>query len=125
MFTLIKTYWLPITVVVLSIITTLSLLPVEDLPKVSGSDKLHHFLAYAFLTLPVAIKKPKNWQLILLAFVFYSGCIELIQGLFHRSGEWLDVAANITGLFFGLLLAQLIIVVMKRYKRNKMENIAE
>jgi len=125
MYTLIKTYWLLITVIVLSIITILSLLPVEDLPKVSGSDKLHHFLAYAFLTLPVAIKKPKNWQLILLTFVLYSGCIELIQGLFHRSGEWLDLVANISGLFFGLLLAQLIISVMKRYKRKKLENITE
>ena len=125
MYTLIKIYWLPITVVVLSVITTLSLLPLDYLPQMTNTDKLRHFIAYALLTLPVAIKKPKNWHLILLAFVLYSGCIELIQGIFHRTGDWLDVAANITGLLFGLLLAQLIIVVMKRYKRNKMENIAE
>lgn len=123
MYSFIKNYWRLITLVVLATITTLSLLPVEQLPVVKGGDKIHHFIAYAFLTLPVAIKKPKHWQLILLAFVFYSGFIELIQGLFHRNGEWLDLVANISGILSGLIIAQIIIFIMKQFRSKKSENV--
>jgi VanZ family protein len=108
MFSLIKAYWLPLTLMVLFSITTLSLWPAEQLPRVVGGDKIHHYIAYALLTLPVAIKKPKYWQFILLSFLFYSGVIELIQGYFNRYGEWLDLVANSLGILTGVIVAQLI-----------------
>ena len=125
MFTFIRIYWRAITLLVLACITTLSLLPVEQLPIVSGSDKIHHFLAYGFLTLPVAIKKPKHWQIILLSFVFYSGIIELIQGLFGRNGEWLDLVANGTGILSGLALAQVILMIKKQWTSKKISDLAD
>ena len=37
-------------------ILVLSLLPQQDLPPVGGSDKWKHFVAYAALAVPVAIR---------------------------------------------------------------------
>jgi hypothetical protein len=58
---------------------------------------------------PTALRKPKNWKLISLFFIAYSGAIEILQPYVNRYGEWLDMAANTTGIACGLLLAQLII----------------
>ena len=46
-------------------ITLLSLLPIQTLPKVEGSDKSHHLIAYFFLALPLGLKKKKKSFLIL------------------------------------------------------------
>ncbi len=101
-------YWLPITLVNLVAITTLSLWPLETLPQVPGSDKTHHLVAYAALMLPVAIRKPCGWLWIALLFVGWSGVIELVQPYLNRYGEWLDMAANSAGVFCGWLVAQLL-----------------
>ena len=105
---LIKQYWLSITVILLTIITTLSLWPVAHLPQVPGTDKTHHFIAYGALMLPVALTKPKYWLWITLSFAGFSGAIELIQPYVNRYGEWLDMAANVAGLACGIILAQFI-----------------
>jgi hypothetical protein len=109
MLTFIKTHWMGITLLVLGIITVLSLWPLNHLPSAPGSDKMHHFIAYAVLMFPVALRKPNYWRLIGLFFIGYSGLIELVQPYVNRYGEWLDLAANITGLVCGLLLVELII----------------
>jgi VanZ family protein len=106
--TLIKQYWLIITVFLLSAIATLSLWPVEHLPQVPGSDKTHHFISYGALMLPVALRKPKHWLWITLGFASFSGAIEIIQPYVNRYGEWLDLAANVAGLACGFLLATVI-----------------
>ncbi len=112
MFTLlvyIKNHWISLTLFSLTAITTLSLWPLENLPSVPGNDKTHHFIAYAVLMFPVALRKPNNWKLIGLFFISYSGVIELLQPYVNRYGEWLDMAANTTGLVCGLLVVELII----------------
>jgi VanZ family protein len=103
----IKNYWIAFTLVILAAITTLSLWPLESLPSVPGSDKTHHFIAYAALMFPAALRKPKYWQSIGLFFVVYSGLIELLQPYVNRYGEWLDLAANTAGIVVGLVLAEL------------------
>jgi len=107
-FNLIKHYWFIITVFLLTAIATLSLWPAEHLPQVPGSDKTHHFISYAALIFPVALRKPKHWLWIFLGFAAFSGAIELIQPYVNRFGEWLDMAANITGLACGVVLAKVI-----------------
>jgi len=104
----IKKHWCPISLTVLALITTLSLTPLPHLPSVPGSDKTHHFIAYAGLFFPVALAKPKHWLLIGLLFIFWSGAIELIQPYVNRYGEWLDLLANSVGLGCGFILAWLI-----------------
>lgn len=105
---LIQKYWLHITIMLLVSIATLSLWPVAHLPKVPGTDKTHHFIAYAALMLPTALRQPKHWLVITFAFLAFSGAIELIQPYVNRYGEWLDMAANAFGLVCGFMLARII-----------------
>ncbi|WNC68801.1 VanZ family protein [Thalassotalea nanhaiensis] len=108
LFATIRTYWIAIALFILAVITALSLYPLQSLPSVPGSDKTHHFIAYGALMFPVALRRPNNWMFIGLFFVFWGGGIELVQPYVNRYGEWLDMAANTGGIFFGLLAAQFI-----------------
>lgn len=105
---LIRTKWIFVTLFVMAAITALSLWPLEKLPPMPGTDKIHHFIAYAALMFPAALRKPKHWKLLALLFVAYSGAIELLQPFANRYAEWLDLAANTTGVFCGFLIAQLV-----------------
>ena len=106
--TVIKTYWLAFTLFILTIITFLSLWPIEKLPSVPGSDKTHHLIVYAVLMFPTALRKPKHWKLIGMFFIAYSGMIELLQPYVNRYGEWMDLAANTAGVICGLLAVELL-----------------
>ena len=105
---LVRTNWIAFTMVNLLIITTLSLWPLEKLPTVPGTDKIHHLIAYAALMFPTALRKPDKWTMIGLLFIAYSGAIELLQPYVNRYGEWLDMAANTLGIICGLIVAELI-----------------
>ena len=105
---IIRNYWITVSLFTLIIITILSLYPLESLPSVPGSDKTHHFIAYGALMFPTALRKPKYWQFIGLFFICWSGAIELLQPFVNRYGEWLDMAANTTGILCGLLLAHFV-----------------
>ena len=104
----IKKRWKALTFVFLAIITVFSLLPLDALPPAPGTDKTHHFIAYAMLMLPTALRKPANWRLLGLFFMLYSGAIELIQPFINRYGEWMDLYANSTGVLCGVIIAWLI-----------------
>lgn len=105
--TLLSRFWLAITLLILLAITLLSLWPADGLPSVPGTDKTHHFIAYAGLMFPVALRQPKYWLIIGMFFIGWSGAIELIQPYVNRYGEWLDMLANSTGLLCGVLLARM------------------
>lgn len=81
-----------------------SLTPLPELP-VPGSDKLHHFIAYASLTFPLLFANAQKWWRVVVPATAYGGAIELIQPYVNRYGEWLDFAANTAGCLLGLLLA--------------------
>lgn len=104
----IRNYWISITLTALVAVTALSLWPLQTLPTVPGSDKVHHFIAYGALMFPIALRKPGYWLLLGLLLVCWSGAIELIQPYVNRYGEWMDMAANSTGIICGLFAAQLI-----------------
>lgn len=105
---LVRMNWVATMLTILSAITVLSLWPLSQLPLVPGSDKTHHVIAYAFLMLPVALRKPNGWMLFGLLFVFYSGGIELLQPLVNRHGDWWDLLANAAGVIVGALVAVLV-----------------
>ena len=98
----IKRYWISITSLVVLLITILSLHPLETLPEVPGSDKTHHIVAYCLLSFPVAFRKYKGWQLLIICFALYSGLIELIQPYVNRYGDLVDFFANCCGLAAGI-----------------------
>lgn len=108
LFALVRQYWLFLTFFILTLIIILSLRPLAALPAVPGTDKTHHFIAYAVLMLPTAIRKPKHWLLIALLFAICSGAIELIQPYVNRYGELEDMVANVGGLACGLAIAKIL-----------------
>lgn len=104
----IKANWVAFSLITLTAITTLSLWPLDELPSVPGTDKIHHIIAYAFLMIPTALRKPNKWLLFGLFFIAYGGAIELLQPYVNRYGEWLDLAANTAGVVLGFLIAELL-----------------
>ena len=104
---LVRTNWVAFTLLTLVAITALSLWPLENLPSVPGTDKTHHFIAYAILMFPTALRKPDKWIMLGLLFIAYGGAIELLQPYVNRYGEWPDMLANTVGLACGLIVAEL------------------
>ncbi len=101
---IVQPYWAIMTLVILFVISFLSLLPADELPKVVGSDKLHHFIAYTGLIFFVALRKPSYWWVWGFIFIVWGGGIELIQPYVNRYGEWLDFLVNTLGILCGVLL---------------------
>ena len=119
MISFIQKYWLYLTLLLLTAIASLSLWPAAQLPNVPGTDKTHHFIAYAALAFPAVLRKPKNWQVLLFIFMLFSGLIELIQPFVNRYGEWLDMLANAFGLFCGFTLAQTVLFLQVKKSSNE------
>jgi VanZ family protein len=101
-------FWWQLTLFFLALITILSLTPISELPAAPGSDKGHHIIAYFTLALPAALHGGPKWFLLMPLFLFWSGAIELIQPLVNRHAEWLDLAANFSGLSLGSIVGYLI-----------------
>lgn len=118
----IKKRWKALTLVILTIITVFSLFPMDALPPTPGTDKTHHFIAYAMLMLPTALRKPANWMLLGLFFISYSGVIELIQPFVNRYGEWMDLFANSAGVICGAMVAGLINFILSATQAKQSVN---
>ncbi len=93
-----------LSVLLIALITVLSLFPVEELPKIQGNDKLHHFIAYCAAILPVAVARRRLAIWLAPAIVLYSGLIELLQPFSNRYAEWADLGANTLGVMVGTLI---------------------
>jgi len=101
-------HWAMCTAVMLALITAGSLWPQETLPEVGG-DKAAHFLSYALLVLPSSLRRPARAPLLWGALLAWSGLIELLQPYVNRQAELADLAANGLGMFFGILLARVLV----------------
>lgn len=119
--TMIRTYWVALTLMLLAIICTLSLYPLEALPSMPGTDKTHHFIAYFALVMPMALRKPTYWPVVFLLFIFVGGSIELIQPFVNRYGEWLDLTANVSGVVCGFIFAQCVNRIFPNQTTQKIE----
>lgn len=102
---LIRHYWIVITIILLAFITLLSLTPIPNISLIPSNDKIQHFLAYGTLAFPLALRKPKHWLWIVLFFIFWSVGIELLQPHFHHRRDWFDVLANSVGVSCGTVFA--------------------
>lgn len=100
-------HWRGLTLGLWLAIAYLSLTPLPQLPAVPGSDKTHHFIAYAVLVIPITLQQPKGLVWYLLGFLGLSGLIELAQPFVNRYGEWQDLFANAMGISIGWTLGQL------------------
>ena len=113
---IIKSNWIAVTATTLVLITIVSLLPLDTLPPAPGSDKFQHFLSYAFLAFPVALRKPRRWMLLCLGFIAYSGVIELIQPSVNRYCDIRDLLANTAGVVCGVIVGGLVNLVSRFHR---------
>ncbi len=116
---IINRYWAALAIVLGLAITYLSLSPVQELPSVPGTDKTHHFIAYATFMFPIALRKPKHWKIYGAVLIGYSGVIELIQPSMNRHGEWLDMLANTSGVVIGIFLATFVNYFVNQIRMSK------
>lgn len=95
--------WPVPALLIASMVSVLSLLPPSATPNVGGSDKLHHFAAYAAIVFPMALARPRRWPLLLAVVAGWGGVIEIVQPHFGREASLGDVAANLGGICAGTL----------------------
>ncbi|WP_371187258.1 VanZ family protein [Thalassotalea maritima] len=119
---IIDKYWYWVTFLIMALIALLSLYPLDSLPPVPGSDKTHHFIAYAALAFPVALSKPKSWWYVIVAIIAFGGIIELIQPYVNRYGEWADMSANSLGVLVGIILATAMKAIFKYQHGSKVNS---
>ena len=100
--------WKIYTILILSIITILSLYPLNQQAAFPGSDKMHHLIAYSSLTICIGMRKPPKYILILIFMSLYSGMIELIQPYVNRFADFEDYIFNNLGMIIGFVLGSFI-----------------
>ena len=109
---MLKKLLLPSAVIYTILLTVVSLITLRDIPSIGTDfdDKLYHVLAYVILTVIwfLAIDQPSNtkttWKIIMFCILF-GIIIEAIQGKVNvnRAGDFLDVGANVIGVFLGAI----------------------
>ncbi len=112
----------PLTWLTTAIILYLSFFkpPQTDMEEIPGIDKLVHICMYGGLCFLLWIEYLRihsaiNWKRIiigsLLLPIAFSGSIEFAQSYLteHRGGDWLDLAANTTGVLLAALVGYYIL----------------
>ena len=122
----------PLTLLCLGLVWYLSLFiimpetPMDDVPFI---DKWTHLVMYGGTSSVMWFEyvrhhnRLEGWKLFLYAFaglIVMSGCIELLQAYCttNRSGEWLDFAANSTGVVLGTGIGLLMWKMKKSTKKE-------
>ena len=93
------------TLVIGIVIAVLTLAPVSN-ENIPGSDKFHHFVAFAVLALPLPFAQQKLVIPVFVSVTAYGGLIEIIQPFFGRNADWGDFLANGFGAICGAYLGK-------------------
>ena len=112
----------PLTWLTIAIILYLSFFkpPQTDMEEIPGIDKLAHICMYGGLCFILWIEYLRthsaiHWKRIIIGGILlpiaFSGGIELAQSYLteHRDGDWLDLAANTTGVLLAALVGYYIL----------------
>jgi VanZ family protein len=106
-----------IFIIALAITFSIVCLSLLKIPKtkitITNIDKVYHSIAYFTLTISwliVYYKKPQKKNIIVICSIFFGIIIELLQSTLtnYRTGEYLDVIANSSGVILALLIFNLI-----------------
>lgn len=92
-----------VTLALTLVIGYVTLAPISG-SGVPGSDKLHHFLAFFALPLPLSFARPRLAPWITIAAIAYGGAIELIQPYVGRDRDAMDLLADALGAVAGMAL---------------------
>ena len=80
-----------------------TLTPLLRAVDVPGTDKWHHFLAFAALTYPLTVASRRYWLSIIVFGLLFGGLIEIIQPYVNRYGDVADFTADAVGVLIGFL----------------------
>ena len=81
-----------------------TLTPLLRAVDVPGTDKWHHFLAFAALTYPLTVASRRHWLLIIAFGLSLGALIEIIQPYVNKYGDVADFTADAIGVLIGFLL---------------------
>ena len=104
---------LVLTCVFIFLILIGTLSPIPQKIEAPGSDKWHHFIAFAALTYPLTASSKRLGLAIVLFGICLGAGIEIIQPYVNRFGDLNDFKADVIGILLGYLLGRL------AYKNNK------
>ena len=79
------------------LVGVLTLMPLDVLPTVAGSDKTHHVIAFAALALPCALLHPRSLIWMVPGMLIFGAAIEWTQPYVGRQGELADFIADCIG----------------------------
>lgn len=88
-------------------IGAVTLAPISE-SGVPGSDKMHHFVAFFALALPLSCARPRLVLLIILAAMTYGAVIELVQPFVGRDRDFYDFLADAAGAISGGLVGMML-----------------
>ena len=89
----------------------------KQLVALSHQDKWAHFIAFLALAFLCHNAFNDKMMLKIIGLALYGGLVELIQDkLPHRTGSWLDLAADIAGVMAFYLLLKIYLLI--KAKRN-------
>ena len=97
-----------LTIIFTIIICFGTLTPLPKSLDVPGSDKWHHFVAFAFLVYPLTVANKKCWIPIILFGLFFGALIELVQPYLNRFGDIQDFQADAIGVLIGFALGVIV-----------------
>tara|TARA_B100000902_G_C27209317_1_gene863446 strand:+ start:630 stop:1010 length:381 start_codon:yes stop_codon:yes gene_type:complete len=107
-----------LTIIFTIIICFGTLTPLPKSLDVPGSDKWHHFVAFAFLVYPLTVANKKCWIPIILFGLFFGALIELVQPYLNRFGDIQDFQADAIGVLIGFALGVIVYSFTTSVLRN-------
>ena len=84
-----------------------TLTPLPKMVDVSGTDKLHHFLAFSALPYSLIGASQRYWLPIIIFGLSFGASIEIIQPYLNRFGDIADFTADSVSMIIGFLLGTL------------------
>ena len=97
-----------LTLALTAIIAVSTLTPLPTKIDVPGSDKWHHFVAFAALVFPLAYCNKRYAVMIAILALGYGAVIETVQPYVNRYGEFNDFVADGIGVCIGIALARML-----------------
>ena len=110
------------SIATLTAIWVFSFLPNVGMPHVPGTDKWHHGLAYftCMFFWGQWFIRPASRLKLAMALILMGALIECLQGLTsYRRFEWLDIAANATGVALAWLTVTVQLAVQRRFANGR------
>lgn len=91
-----------VTALLALVIAGLTLMPSVPGPAmVNGQDKINHFIAFAALSLPISMARPRWILAAAVVMTLFGGLIEIIQPYVGRGREFGDLVADMLGIAAG------------------------